>query len=1594
MIDKYGSYVTGWRNVFDAEDKGRVGQMEFIKAMREINFAGNLLKLWKELDADGSGFITLEEFDEESSKELDYFRDLCAHRHGNLLKAWMDIFDLDGSGRCERDHFGEACVIALGYDGDIEKLWAMLKRDPTQGFLTLDAFDFTANRCFYMGDYDMRSFPKMKRPKDPKFRPRSDDDEKEFESDLRRMKSRHTKARMTKQLTFFIRQEESANLAGADQRVELEAQRRKTKMLDKAGTGDLQSLIKMFKHKYGGNFFRAWRECLDPTDRQTIGFIDFSIACRNIGFQGQYKQIWKTLDTDGGGTVTLFEFAPEIHKLITSFKDALKQSAGGSLIKGWLKHLDTDKSGRVSEEEVIEACTNGKLKEYFEGNPKQLFGLLDFSHSGVITLERLDPKAYRAMQRGDHLTGLDVIEDAPRQSIRNLTFFERQVTGADRRRSILGAAQRKDIADENAARKAADVQASDLAGFRKQLMRKYAGNLLKAWRLGLDLDGGGTLSYIEFCQAVRHQGYVGDMKKLWSEMDTDGSGFIALDEFAPAVAAATSELFEKMRAACAGSLINCWIKKFDKSNSGRVSLEKFSKACEEIGVTADPEKLFGYFDFNNTGSLTLELLDPAQHAAMVRGDHELGLDVEQVAEDRSRLSLADRLSGQTAAARRSEAQGRAKKEARAAQEKKARELDMAASDLPSFKKALMRKYGNLYRAWKEALDLDGSGSLGFTEFAMAARGVGFIGPIKKIFEELDADKEGIITLDEFAPDVFRIVTTFKGLMKQKFKSIARAWLAMDRKKALQLNVEEFAESCKNVLEYEGDAVKVFQLFDFDYSGTIGLHEIDPEAYEQIGRGDVEAGLDLVAEEIAEMKGGTRASMMTFDERNKIMNARRAQAGKHQREAVNRDIAEKKKKDVQASDLDGFIKQLITRYGNLMRAWKHGLDTDGGGSLSFAEFCASARNQGYSGNLKQLFAELDKDDSGFIGLEELEPVAAAMMTEFREAMKQVGQGSMIKAWKQHFDPDRSGQCPKEDFVKACEAIGFSGNAEKVFSWLDYDHSGNVSLEEIDGDAYEAMERGDDLLGLDVQVDTRRKSEMTFEERSMVANRRNQALGKAKKEKLEKERKARQAQDMAASDLKSFRAALIRKYGNLLRAWHISLDTGKRGKIGFTEFATQMRNEGFNGDVNAIWKDLDSDGGGLVSIDELAPKEGKMLLDFKSLLKAKFGSILRGWVEGLDTDRSGTLTLEEFQRSCAAIEGFEGDAAKIFTWLDFDYSGSLSLEELDEKAHEAMMRGDYELGLDLAPEGPDDTSNLSFADRQQTSTSLRQQAVGKARKVSIEIKAAAEMKAQAGASTLKEFKEALIKKYRTLLFGWRTAFDSDGSGRLGKAEFTIAARGEGYIGNLNELFKEIDVENRGSVTVYELVPAAATTISTFKAALLEKHESVTAGWDALIDLARTGKVAAEEFSSAGGTLGLEPSVSEALFTWLDAEVRGEVTFMEFLREVDPPAYKNKVYKDKGAGHMIKRKSGLRQQLDTLEPLSPLDESDVSTSRRKNSKGSVPPPVVQIPELLPAEEPAAAPAEKPVEVPEELAEGEDVAGAEEAVAPAEAAAAPAPE
>merc|ERR1719174_2101957 len=214
------------------------------------------------------------------------------------------------------------------------------------------------------------------------------------------------------------------------------------------------------------------------------------------------------------------------------------------------------------------------------------------------------------------------------------------------------------------------------------------------------------------------------------------------------------------------------------------------------------------------------------------------------------------------------------------------------------------------------------------------------------------------------------------------------------------------------------------------------------------------------------------------------------------------IAEEEKKRlsalVGATTPEEFKNNLARTYGNLLKAWKN-LDTDGGGSLSFVEFCKSAREHGYAGNLKELWKHFDADDEGFIQFDEFCPEIAKLLTSFKQHLKDKHEGSLVRAWKRSLDSDKSGQLTKEELIAAMKTLEWDGNAGRVYDLYDYDHVGFVTLEVIDEKAYGAMQRGDDLLGLDVEEPTsggKKKSEMTFAERNAATSRRNEAEGLAK------------------------------------------------------------------------------------------------------------------------------------------------------------------------------------------------------------------------------------------------------------------------------------------------------------------------------------------------------------------------------------------------------------------------------------------------------------------------------------------------------------------
>merc|ERR1719160_2246152 len=108
-----------------------------------------------------------------------------------------------------------------------------------------------------------------------------------------------------------------------------------------------------------------------------------------------------------------------------------------------------------------------------------------------------------------------------------------------------------------------DIGAVTKAGFKRLLLNRY-GTIYRAWRMGLDKAGRGSMSFMEFTNAARSVGYSGNIKKLWFELDDDNSGVISLEELDPKINALITgwkTFLEESR--WKGNMVKAWKEWFD-----------------------------------------------------------------------------------------------------------------------------------------------------------------------------------------------------------------------------------------------------------------------------------------------------------------------------------------------------------------------------------------------------------------------------------------------------------------------------------------------------------------------------------------------------------------------------------------------------------------------------------------------------------------------------------------------------------------------------------------------------------------------------------------------------------------------------------------------------------------------------------------------------------------------------------------------------------------------------------------------------------------------------------------------------------------------
>lgn len=136
---KYFTMSRAWRLLLDSSGNGRVSFVSFCNAARSMGFA-NVNTLWKHLDTNKTGFITLELWDKEAHRNIMEFRQICMREFGDVDYAFRYGMDVNGSGTVDLGEM-KAFLDNYSFSGDLKVLWGALDENHG-GFITLDELDF------------------------------------------------------------------------------------------------------------------------------------------------------------------------------------------------------------------------------------------------------------------------------------------------------------------------------------------------------------------------------------------------------------------------------------------------------------------------------------------------------------------------------------------------------------------------------------------------------------------------------------------------------------------------------------------------------------------------------------------------------------------------------------------------------------------------------------------------------------------------------------------------------------------------------------------------------------------------------------------------------------------------------------------------------------------------------------------------------------------------------------------------------------------------------------------------------------------------------------------------------------------------------------------------------------------------------------------------------------------------------------------------------------------------------------------------------------------------------------------------------------
>lgn len=483
LIERVGCPLKAWMHYIDENLNNRVDFDEFCLGMKAMNFEGDVVRLWKDIDEDGYDELTLDEIDHELAILWASFRQWCATR----FESSMDMVGKAGDGTSISNHQFCHRLPLLGWQGGEEQRLF-------DGLCTSEQGVVTISRLRWL-DAERRRNKRKEAAK-----------AKAGMASERRGKERLTGTRALKDFKSFLIKKYGSlfhawrKLLDIDgsmsvQKKELFRTARESgwngnvralwKALDRDGSGvtALEELDLSCAHELAQ--FKAWAEqtagsptaafkAIDRSHSGKLKVSDFASACEKVGLPGgkpAARCLFHLLDWECKRRLTQADFAcldhwhpPRYltstanHEAAEDFKRLLLKKYRHPL-KAWRSLLDRDGSNRVSWGEFEEAAR----KVGFRGDIPGAWLDLDSDLSGFITLREISPTTV------DRLLGWKSWADAEMGSVR--------------------------------------------AAFKI-----------------LDADNSGSLTKQEFRRACQDFGFVGDCRKLFMELDCSRGGTVSLNE--------------------------------------------------------------------------------------------------------------------------------------------------------------------------------------------------------------------------------------------------------------------------------------------------------------------------------------------------------------------------------------------------------------------------------------------------------------------------------------------------------------------------------------------------------------------------------------------------------------------------------------------------------------------------------------------------------------------------------------------------------------------------------------------------------------------------------------------------------------------------------------------------------------------------------------------------------------------------------------------------------------------------------------------------------------------------------------------------------